>query len=370
MKKLLAILFCVAFAAGAADARTLYVDAKRPNNNGNGLKPSTAKKTIQAAINKARKGDTILVYPGSYRGIATNNKKITIKSVRGKAKTKVCAAWLAKSSYPYEGTHTKLSGFLLDGGGDGEGIVGGQSSSCIIRRCRHAAWNARLTSCIVSHNSYAATGSGLLGGCTLQRCKIQANASTGKESGYAIPNCKLYNCLLNGNTCVESVIFRDCALVNCTVVGNRAGWALSGTSKFYNCILRNNTRLPRTEWIEVEGYWDEDGEWIEGRPATAGYYDEYGDYREYQIGWRQVEVVHPAEIKNVSSGNLYRRTFQHNEDPKFANEKKGNFTLRKGSPCINQGRLNTKLKKLVGTKDLAGKKRILGKAIDMGCHEY
>lgn len=426
MKKLLAILFCVAFAAGAADARTLYVNAKRPNNNGNGLKPSTAKKTIQAAINIARKGDTILVYPGSYQPIQTNNKKITIKSVKGRAKTKILPpakakyddlAVLSKSVYPYKGTDTKLTGFLLDGRNQNYGIIGGQISSCTIQRSRQAAGNARLTSCIVSQNRYEATGWGLLGGCTLQRCKIQSNASTGGESGPGtICNCKLYNCLLTGNTCVEGSLFHVSVLINCTVVGNAITPShytspFSSRSKFYNCILRNNRIGSWKEelWTWGEGYWDEHGHWIEGNPGTvvgfydvdwnwhlgqpgagdgywegetwhpyeaetrtAGYFDADGWYCEYQPEGKEVheEVKHPAEIHNVDKGNLYSRTFQKNVNPKFANEKKGDYKLRKGSPCINQGKLASSQKKLVGTQDLAGKKRIRGKAIDMGCYEY
>ena len=69
------------------EARTLYVDARRPNNKGNGLKLSTAKKTIQAAINIAKSGDTILVSPGSYAPIKTNNGKTRI---RGKAIDRGC----------------------------------------------------------------------------------------------------------------------------------------------------------------------------------------------------------------------------------------------------------------------------------------
>jgi hypothetical protein len=47
----------------------------------------------------------------------------------------------------------------------------------------------------------------------------------------------------------------------------------------------------------------------------------------------------------------------------------GDYTLLAGSPCINKGKLTKAQKKLVGSKDLAGKKRIKGKAIDIGCYE-
>jgi hypothetical protein len=36
----------------------------------------------------------------------------------------------------------------------------------------------------------------------------------------------------------------------------------------------------------------------------------------------------------------------------------------------NKGKLTKTQKKLVGSKDLAGRKRIRGKAIDRGCYEY
>ena len=47
-----------------------------------------------------------------------------------------------------------------------------------------------------------------------------------------------------------------------------------------------------------------------------------------------------------------------------------NYKLKKGSYCINKGKLTKAQKKLVGKTDLAGNKRIRGKAIDIGCYEY
>ena len=131
MKRFLLLALCAIFALDAG-ARTLYVDAKRPNNKGNGRSVKKAKKTIQAAINVAKKGDTILVLPGTYAPIKTNNKKIAIKSVKGQNKTKLApgkndsvAADLAKHAKKNGGTYgfayadaignaTVLSGFLLE----------------------------------------------------------------------------------------------------------------------------------------------------------------------------------------------------------------------------------------------------------------
>ena len=69
MKRLFLLALCALFAASSAEARNLYVDASRPNNKGNALSLKKAKKTIQAAINIAKAGDTILVYPGTYAPI-------------------------------------------------------------------------------------------------------------------------------------------------------------------------------------------------------------------------------------------------------------------------------------------------------------
>ena len=220
MKKLLLLALCALLAANAG-ARTLYVDASRPNNSGNGLSRAKAKKTIQAAINVAQAGDTILVYPGKYAPIKANNKKIVIKSVSGAAKTmivkpKVSAGTIAlaqlgkswkytyvstggsagevkgrtytASSYPIsDGKKTTLAGFLLDGlyrGGDYVvGVSGGTVKSCTIQRIGGesdgvpgcAAVYASLTGCKIQSNRYVGSAFGIVSDCTLHRCKITKN---------------------------------------------------------------------------------------------------------------------------------------------------------------------------------------------------
>ena len=225
MKKLLAITLCLAFAATAAEARTFYVDANRPNNNGNGLTAKTAKKTIQAAINVARAGDTIVVAPGTYSPIKTNNKKITIKSTKGAAKTKIVKPaknnpmivlvrlgkpysvevepGVNRSSDPYtKGKDTRLTGFLLDGRNMAKdslflGVSGGTLKSCSIQRLgrnitEHGAWvayYATLTGCTILRNNFE-----LPGRCVLDRCRIADNKS--EEGDY---NSRYSNCLFTGN---------------------------------------------------------------------------------------------------------------------------------------------------------------------------
>ena len=387
MKKLLLLALCALLSIHAAEARTLYVNASRPNNKGNGLSAKKAKKTIQAAINIAKKGDTILVYPGAYAPIKTKNKKIAIKSVKGKAKTSLvqnkgsgAVALLGKTwswtyvategpnkgqtvkanSAPYsEGMSTSLEGFVINGGflGEGEaslGVSGGTVKSSTIKCVGAsdeettpgaAASHASLTCCLITDNYYYGSGRGVVDDCTLKRCTVKGNVGDGCSNIASLST--LVNTLVVENA-LDDEAFSCCTLLNCTVAANETAcsWSLpkfANTTKFYNCILRDNTRQTK-EWCEA--YVDENDEWVDGHYV-------YGE----------------AEIHNVdgeSAGNTYKNTNKTNKNPKFT----AAYKLKKGSYCINKGKLTKAQKKLVGTKDLAGKKRIRGKAIDRGCYEY
>ena len=59
---------------------TWYVNGSSGANGNSGLADSSAKATIQAAIDAASAGDTILVSPGAYDAIYTQGKAITIRS--------------------------------------------------------------------------------------------------------------------------------------------------------------------------------------------------------------------------------------------------------------------------------------------------
>ncbi len=376
-----------------AEARTLYVNAKRPNNKGNGYKASTAKKTIQAAINIAKKGDTILVYPGTYAPIKTDNKKITIKSVKGKAKSAIVLndprKWgtitlLGKvlTTYEYQttykdingqstygrfkvartsvkGTATALQGFSLKGTDSVLNFVeGGTVKSCTLQgsgkpRYGRVSVNAKLEDCLVKGVYCCSDGYRLLSGTTLNRCKIINNVhAVGAWKGRVDPSVEsseFYNCLLHGNSLGA---FSDSIFVNCTIADNLCGIevyndedcnplpSLSTNSKYYNCILRNNYSQFVRHNYNFETHQDE------------------------------FTFMGPMTLHNVDSGNTYKNTDKTNKNPKFVNAAKGNYKLKKGSYAIDAGRLNRTQMKQLGTKDLAGGKRVKGKYVDRGCYEY
>ena len=264
MKRIL-LLALGAMISLQAGARTLYVDASRPNNNGNGLKATTAKKTIQAAVNAAKAGDTIVVLPGTYAPITTKNKKIAIKAKSGAAKTAICysgtkkadsavvklgKAWVKRTPYHDEngnsgyvtessggetkGTSTSVTGFTIDGDKAGDdqwdnvyGVSGGTLKSCVIQNVsgNRTVCRANLTDCTLRDNSYL-----LVDQATLTRCKIQSNKGYswyGKST-----SSKFANCLLALN---DTVPMTGCTLANCTVADNTS-FSMSST-KAWNTIF-------------------------------------------------------------------------------------------------------------------------------------
>ena len=320
MKRFLLLALCAFFACNAAEARTLYVNAKRPNNNGNGLSVKKAKKTIQAAINIAKKGDTIIVLPGSYAPIKTNNKKIKIKALMGFAKTsivkpsaqdkKVALAQLGKTYPVYvgsgtismssgiwtKGTSTTLQGFLLDGkyrtvGSFGEliGVSGGTVKSCKIAKLGRkyadtlgngfetfdnasVAVNSKLTDCVITRNyarfapaetnAYPANGAkASKTSSSFLRCKIVDNYAAGGFQEVS----KFVNCLVARNYAVANTIFWETTLLNCTVVGNSliglyGDAKIAQNTKFFNCILYQNRVRQGIAIKNTLGYYYYDGD--------------------------------------------------------------------------------------------------------------
>ncbi len=398
-----AAALCASFAV-QSDARTLYVNASRPNNKGNGLSAKSAKKTIQAAINIAKKGDTILVYPGTYAQIGTTNKKITIKSVKGGAKTKISVKSYFSIDWPIlslgKGNLSKVAGFTVFpkknsyGYGTAPAVNGGTIQSCTFVECGRGAYydykgvfsNTKLTACVLD-GCYADTFGNFILKSTLNRCKI---GDTQKEKKTpTIKSSTLCNTLV---ACNGPLAVASSELVNCTVADN-SSFAMKSTkafntvfskvpasqfkaskkNKLQNCYKGSSPKFVKTsstkwakgagyEWLTVSGnvYWqvtDDDGVILEegGPVLVAGSTDE--------------EILAAAKAEVGRDDATYSIDSYEEEEGAYVTVP-GDYRLAKGSPCINKGKLTKAQKKLVGSKDLAGKKRIKGKTIDIGCYEY
>ena len=352
MKRLLALALCAAFALNA-EARTLYVDASRPNNSGNGLSVKKAKKTLQAAVNVSKNGDTIIVLKGTYAApLKTNNKRLRIKSRAGADATTISAKkWLDNYSLNLgSGTSTAMTGFTVtpkftkydwdeDGGGSysvAGGVKGGSLSNCRLvelGETYNVKWTvskSKLVACVLDQCK-ADTYGNFVTGSTLTRCKVDGSGwKTAK-----VQSSKFANSLI-ANT--QYVAFQSCVFGNCTVADNTK--LSMKSTKAYNTIFykvgsaqfkskKKNTLKncykgnPKFVALAKEPTY----EWVETDPDTGdGYYDSDGT---------------PAD-----------------------------YHLQVGSPCIDKGTKTSAAKKLYGKKDLDGKKRVRGKSVDIGCYEF
>lgn len=127
--KTLFTMMAAAFFGCPLFATTWYVNGTSGLDSYSGKSSAAAKKTIQAAVDAAAEGDTILVAAGNYSPIQTSNKRISIVGserpvIDGKGMSR-CACL----GDDLDQTNTVVSGFVLRCGyvdrGLGAGVRGG-----------------------------------------------------------------------------------------------------------------------------------------------------------------------------------------------------------------------------------------------------
>jgi hypothetical protein len=305
---------------------TWHVDANRPDDSGDGSSWDTAKKTIQAAIDKAAAGDLVLVKPGVYAPIAIDDKAITIRSVNGAATTVIDGNGeqrCATLSDSYFGRQTMLDGFTLQNGAattSGGGLFGGTVLNC------------RITNCLAEGNdeSERTNGGGGASYATLRSCILSKNKA---PFGGAAEHCTLDNCVLTAN---QASNFgggaSSCILSNCTITDNAAPRGGGGVFEctVYNSIVWNN----QTE-------------------------EEDANYDTDETSYTPSELYYSCSMpKPQGAGNI-------SGAPCFVDALHGDFRLRSGSPCIDAGDNRF----VQSATDLAGNPRISNAKVDMGAYE-
>ena len=233
----------------------LYVDASTGNDENDGRSWASAKASIQAAIDVAVAGETILVNDGRYEPINSKEKHIAIWSVNGAESTFIDASLLwaqgVTNDCAYLGhrdgiTNTVLTGFCLANGRNGS--VSGMVNNCIITgNSDSGAQYSTLNNCILKQNSDEWHGGGAYG-CDLSNCVLIGNYVTSKVSGASLIGGGAYrstlrNCILSGNSAKKGGGAYDSILNNCSLTGNTAsnygGGACGGA--LTNCILSGNS---------------------------------------------------------------------------------------------------------------------------------
>lgn len=213
---------------------------------------ATAATNIQAAVDAASDGDTVLVTNGTYQTggcttpsqpLLTNRlvigKPISVRSLNGPALTVLKGAGpvgnaAVRCAYVAQGA--TLSGFTLTNGAT-RAAVGGRPDEE-----GGGVWiepGGLVADCVVSGNKAGANGGGANGG-SLRNCKLSGNST---HYGGGASDATLIHCTVAGNWALDcGGGVSGCTLKDCALIGNAAGGlgggAFGGTLS--NCTLSGN----------------------------------------------------------------------------------------------------------------------------------
>ncbi len=329
------------------------------NDGAAGTNWTTAKKTIQVAVDASTDGDIVVVSNGVYAtggriasGVTSNrvviDKAIQVRSVNGAAVTSILGNYGTNTygygyGYGYGSGYwdavrcvwirgsASMEGFTLANGHVNEEWFSGYDDILGGGIWLDSTWNESVSNCVITGcaaplgggvaNSYdysSSTGNG-----TLYNCLIASNRAS-MEMGGAFLSV-LYNCFLTGNSAgSDGGGSGVCALYNCTVVGNSAGYSGGGSEDdvLNNCIIYYNS-APTDPNVSLE----------------------------YGIEFTCTTPLQPG------AGNITNA-------PQIASV--SNPHLLQGSPCINAGSIQPWM---TGAVDMDDEPRLNG-VVDMGADEF
>lgn len=365
---------------------------------------ANAATTIQAAVEAAPLGATVLVTNGEYRTggrlypgtlltnvvIATN--AVRILSVNGPAVTIIGGSNQVTARGVFLGSAAVLDGFTvrnfksrgpgsdltmeMAGGGIFCASTGALVRHCVIAGCRAETWGGGIYSgtlfdSLVLSNSagYAVIGGG--GGAynsVLWRCRVVGNSATYSQSGGGLSNCGAYDSILERNTGYDGGGAIHSELVRCLVRSNSASYRGGGTAStlLRSCLVTRNTA------------------------ASSGGGCQFGALQNSTVVSNQAGANGGAQLvmatNSIICGNLPNDYGSLNAcyhtcvsplppignsnidvDPLFCNADAGDYRLATNSPCINAG---TNIAWMAGEADLDGNPRIQEGTADIGAYEY
>ncbi|MHC1744626.1 MAG: MopE-related protein [Syntrophobacteraceae bacterium] len=313
-------------------------ETQSPDSNPGGLRAPGDFGTIQAALDAASNGDTVLIAPGTYH---ENDLDFLGKAVTLRCDGTADSCVLDGSGFSRvfnlhsgEGPGTVIRGFTIRNGNAGAAAYGGGIY----------LYNASPTieDCVIASNE-AIWGGGVSAfqGAqpTLRRCSLILNRATYGGGVYTVDGGAFINCLFSGNVSDGSghggaiyAASTPCTITNCTIVGNSTAGNGGGLhdgagSRVVNSIFWSNTP-------------DE----LYGVAALVSYSNIQGGY---------------AGIGNTDGDPRFI-------DPLSTDVMLRDYRLSGGSPCINAGDNNAAG---IETTDLNGNARLVGGTVDMGAYE-
>ncbi len=253
LRSMVVVVFLVVFGTGALLAGELYV-------------PGTYE-TIQAAIEAAVDGDSVVVADGVYTGEGNKNldfggRAITVKSENGPEFTTIDCENDGRGFYFHDGEDSSslLDGFTITNGytnGSSAGGAHGGGISCIdsspsISNCNLIA-NAVEGTEIGGGGIYIQSGSPIVSNCLLIDNRCLGNSGDGGGMLISGASVLIENCLFAGNSCpnhggggaVRSVD-SSATFINCTMADNSSPYppvefSHDSVITFSNCIIWNNS---------------------------------------------------------------------------------------------------------------------------------
>lgn len=292
---------------------TFYADAARPDDSGDGTSWGTAKQTLQAAVDAALEGDTVLAADGKYvkggmvspggtlpcRLVITN--AITVRSLNGPAYSTIGGGMAARGTSAVRCVYMSagsLEGFRVDTGAtfnvtlpviDAYGgglfvpefanvtVVSSEVIRCLaeVGAGVYALGNFVMDSCVVTNNTATYKAGGVYGG-TVRNSSLSRNNGVyqggGLHSGVAI------NCVLVANNCGHNSASAGggacyATLYNCSVISNTCNSSAAGiaATDAFDCYIYKN-RVTRNDNLSAAG--GSSGGflshcWIEGNMAVS-----------------------------------------------------------------------------------------------------
>jgi parallel beta-helix repeat protein len=360
---IVAVLCCV----NTAIAATLHVPSQYP--------------TIQAGIDAANNGDTILVADGIYTGAGDKNltwngdeKHLTVKSENGPENCIIdCENDGRGFCFNESGQNNNdvIDGLTIR---NGTGEYGGGI------RCYYSS--PTITNCIIRGNITNDFGGGIYcaySSATITNCTISENIAEAGGGGIfclSSPSPIITNCTINNNTTSNygGGIFCDyspATIINSTISGNTAS-SLGGGIDFYNssgsiinCTITENTAGDYGGGIFCSTsssptinsiLWNDS--------ASSG--SEIALYSSSILNISYSNVEGGEAGAHVEAGcTLNWGTGNINSDPLFVNVDNADYHLSSNSPCIDEG-----TNEEAPETDIDGQERPFNGTVDMGSDEY